>query len=592
MLSLVAGGDERTDESRRRRPWDCHRSCVSTVTVSSMPITPLSTDLWSQIVPLTLGSLALLGSSLANQALPRVVGQVLDGRTNASSLTWLVLGGGLASWLRTTCLARAQAGLLQKLRQRAWQALMTLGSTSDRSPAHVDALLNHDMAQLAKSCTTTLANGLRSTSAVCFSAYHMFLLDPSLLACSASVVPLVGAMAMLLRQSVQKLVRQQQALETDLASFVHERWTHKDVVQLAHRQADEVQHYVDQQRKALQLAHKVALAQGSLMAFLFASSSGALLWVVGRKSTTSPGQLTSFATYSFLLGLGTSGLVKGLSEWMQTGVCVERYVALLEEADVRCHDDDEPPSQSVETIDSLELENVSFEYSEQAVLKGCSLKLERGKIVALVGMNGAGKSTIASLLVGLLQPSQGSILLSDGTPLAAVSQESRKSLVQLVPQSTALFNLSVRENVRYGQPKASDDEILDALKLANCTRLMDKLDHGLDFVVGLNGDKLSGGERQRLALARALLSDPAVLIMDEPTSSLDAEGEGAIRDAMDVCRSQGKAFLLITHQAASLESADVIHVLKDGTIVESGTLSALRSDPSSELCSLMPDVRI
>jgi ABC-type multidrug transport system fused ATPase/permease subunit len=164
----------------------------------------------------------------------------------------------------------------------------------------------------------------------------------------------------------------------------------------------------------------------------------------------------------------------------------------------------------------------------------------------------------------------------------------------VVPQNPALFNTSVLDNVKYSYPEATDEQAMDAMKMANCDSFVSKLDGGVRYQVGQNGSKLSGGQRQRIGLARALLSDPACLVLDEPTSSLDAEGQTAVTDAVLACRgsdkSSSRALLLITHRLKTLEVADQVLVMKNGQIVETGSFQALSKKKDSELCALMPDL--
>jgi len=255
-------------------------------------------------------------------------------------------------------------------------------------------------------------------------------------------------------------------------------------------------------------------------------------------------------------------------------------------------------SSDAESVKSISVENVSFSYKnspEKPVLNDVSLMLERGKVIALVGKNGSGKSTLASVIAGLYAPQHGNIkLIPSGLDFNKLDRRSQTSLIQVVPQHPALFDTSIKSNVAYSNPNASDDDIEKALTIANCTDFVSKLDGGLNFRVGRNGMKLSGGQRQRLALARALISDPCVLIMDEPTSALDAEGEGAVTDAVHACRDgddgQSRGLLLITHRASSLQIADLIIVLKDGEIVEQGSYDQLSLNKESALCELMSEL--
>jgi len=226
------------------------------------------------------------------------------------------------------------------------------------------------------------------------------------------------------------------------------------------------------------------------------------------------------------------------------------------------------------------------------VLSDISLTLERGEVVALVGKNGSGKSSMASVIAGLYAPQSGKITLEPGgSDFTELDRKSQTSLIQVVPQHPALFDTTIKSNVAYSNPDASDDEIEKAVTIANCDGFISKLDGGLNFLVGRNGTKLSGGQRQRLALARALLSDPCVLILDEPTSALDADGESAVIDAVHACRAgedgQKNGLLLITHRASTLQIADLIVVLKDGKIVEKGNYEELSTNKESALCELM-----
>jgi ABC-type multidrug transport system fused ATPase/permease subunit len=311
-----------------------------------------------------------------------------------------------------------------------------------------------------------------------------------------------------------------------------------------------------------------------------------------------------------LLGIGTSGLVKGYSEGAAGLVAAERYYNLL------AYDDDDDIAngecttkvddaaaavrgqelEKPQNVQSLNVQDLHFYYKgspHRPCLNGVSFELRRGEVVALVGANGSGKTTMASLLCGLFAPTKGAIYVCDPTTgaqtaLCDLNRSSKQRLVQMIPQSAALFDISIVENVRYGNPTASLLDVRYALSKAKCNDFISRLPNGLDSRIGVGGRSLSGGECQRLALARALLADPPILIMDEPTNSLDAEGMAAISEA--VSSGQGRAMLLITHHAKTLELADRVLVMDHGTIVEQGTLSELRGNRNSKLCELMPSL--
>ena len=600
-----------------------------------------------ELTTLTLGSAAMVASSAANQALPTLMGRLIDQRSKGNnvsnstiidtlgpSLAVVVLGGGLASFVRTYSLKVAQERIAVRLRKQAFSSLVTrdlewfqVGTVNEEaegqpesrglSPGAIEEVLTEDVETIAKSRTTTLANIVRSCSSVLFSAYHMLNLDATLFGVSLGVVPLLGAAATLLRRSIKKLSLKQGLVATSMASFVEERLTHINVVQMANRENDEIDSYTKMQDESFALSRRCAMQEGMFMGFLFSAMSSGLLVVVniGGKSVANKrmtsGELTSFATYSFLLGLGTSGLMRGLNELSQSMVAAERYYRLVSsETERESVSQKKSESESVngsrevdllesgsfsaDSVDAIAFRNVSFTYQSTGtkVLEQVSFELQRGQIVALVGKNGSGKSTIAGLLAGLYRPQAGQIESSDGTDLVSLNAACKKTLVQIVPQSVALFNTSILENVRYYKKDASEDQVRRALGLANCDEFVDGLEGGMDFVVGRNGDKLSGGERQRLALARALLSEPSFLILDEPGSSLDAQGESAVNDALDACRNGKQSLLLITHNAKNLDHADMVLVLDRGRIVEAGQVVDLKSNPNSALMKLMPDLTV
>jgi ABC-type multidrug transport system fused ATPase/permease subunit len=231
-------------------------------------------------------------------------------------------------------------------------------------------------------------------------------------------------------------------------------------------------------------------------------------------------------------------------------------------------------------------------------LKDLSFSLSRGEVVALVGANGSGKSTIASLLAGMYRPQSGEISLypnstGDATqPLSYVRDVNRKDqvhLVQVVPQAPALFNVTILDNIRYSRSDASEEDVVTAMKSANCT-FVSTLDDGLDYQVGRNGIRLSGGQRQRIGLARAFLADPVFLVLDEPTSAMDVEGEKALKDTIKACRSSNRGLLVITHKAKTLEYCDRILVLNDGKLVQEGTMEDLHKEKDGEFVALMSDL--
>ncbi|MBM3325187.1 MAG: ABC transporter ATP-binding protein, partial [Calditrichaeota bacterium] len=222
-----------------------------------------------------------------------------------------------------------------------------------------------------------------------------------------------------------------------------------------------------------------------------------------------------------------------------------------------------------EFADVIRYEDVSFSYiSGQPVLKNCSLELPRGTVTALVGSSGGGKSTLADLLIRFYDPTKGRITI-DGRDLKEITLDSLRRLTGVVTQETLLFDISIRDNIRYGRPEATDAEVELASRAANIHDFICSLPGAYDTRVGERGTRLSGGERQRIAIARAVLSDPQILILDEATSALDSESETLIQEAISRLL-QGRTTLIIAHRLSTIQQADRIYVVEKGRIVESG----------------------
>jgi ATP-binding cassette subfamily C protein len=261
------------------------------------------------------------------------------------------------------------------------------------------------------------------------------------------------------------------------------------------------------------------------------------------------------------------------------------------ELEARCEAAAEPEPARPEGIElrkDARLEGVSFAYQdsgEPLVISELSLSIPAGKTTAIVGPSGAGKSTIADLMMGLIQPNQGWVLV-DERPLRAEQRRAWRRQIGYVPQDTFLFHDTVRENLLWARPGASDGEIREALRLAAAEDFVSRLPEGMETVLGDRGVRLSGGERQRLALARALLRKPSLLILDEATSNLDSENERRIQGAIEELHGS-MTILIITHRLFTTRSADVIYVLEQGRLVESGdidTLVARKQGRFLELC--------
>jgi subfamily B ATP-binding cassette protein MsbA len=241
------------------------------------------------------------------------------------------------------------------------------------------------------------------------------------------------------------------------------------------------------------------------------------------------------------------------------------------------HPEDQDPQRTVKvgSIDGrIQFENVTFEYEPgKPVLRGISLDARPGTSTALVGPSGSGKSTLIGLVAAFARPTTGRVL-ADGVDLSTVRLDSYRSQLGVVLQDNFLFDGSIRENILFGRPDASEARILEAARIARVSEFADQFEKGLDTIIGERGVKLSGGQRQRVAIARAILADPRILILDEATSSLDSESEALIQEGL-AALMKGRTTFVIAHRLSTIRNAHQILVLERGLIAERGTHAQL-----------------
>jgi subfamily B ATP-binding cassette protein MsbA len=231
---------------------------------------------------------------------------------------------------------------------------------------------------------------------------------------------------------------------------------------------------------------------------------------------------------------------------------------------------DKPNALVKETFDTeISIENINFKYEEENVLKNFSLQVPKGKTVALVGQSGSGKSTIANLLTRFYDVQEGSIKIDD-TNIKDMTMNSLRHLLGLVTQDSILFNDTIKSNILIGKLDATDDEIIEALKVANAFEFVNDLPNGINTNIGDAGNRLSGGQKQRLNIARAVLKNPPIMILDEATSALDTESEKFVQIALENMM-QNRTSIVIAHRLSTIQKADKIVVMHRGEIVEQGT---------------------
>lgn len=292
------------------------------------------------------------------------------------------------------------------------------------------------------------------------------------------------------------------------------------------------------------------------------------------------GELTRFILYTTFVGGSVASFAEVFSQVQKTLGATERVRELLAEPVEIDVTQPLAPAASRRLTGEVRLESIRFHYPsrpEVDVFRDLNLEIRAGEKIALVGPSGAGKSTLVALLLRFYEPNAGKVWI-DGRPASELSLTELRNNIAIVPQEVLLFGGTIEENIRYGKPEATEEELLNASRQALCHDFIQRLPQGYQTRVGDRGVQLSGGQRQRVAIARALLRNPAILILDEATSSLDSESERLIQRALEALL-HGRTALIIAHRLSTIRRVDRIHVLESGAIVESGTHDELMDRP-------------
>ncbi|MCL4145387.1 UNVERIFIED_CONTAM: hypothetical protein GTU68_020584 [Idotea baltica] len=300
-----------------------------------------------------------------------------------------------------------------------------------------------------------------------------------------------------------------------------------------------------------------------------------------------PGDLVKFVVYTAFIAGSVAGLGNIYGQLQKTIGASDRIREILQE-DQEFDISEQKKDVFPKLEGRIQFQEVAFSYparTDVVVLKDISFSINAGKKIALVGQSGAGKSTIAQLILRFYNIQEGKISIDDRSINSYPIPELRNN-IGIVPQEVILFGGTIRENIAYGRPDASEESLLAAAKQANAWEFIEGFPDQLDTVVGERGIKLSGGQRQRIAIARAILKDPAILILDEATSSLDAESEHLVQSALNRLM-EGRTTVIIAHRLSTIREVDKIYVLDQGSIIESGTHEELANLPNGAYSSLL-----
>jgi ATP-binding cassette subfamily B protein len=389
-----------------------------------------------------------------------------------------------------------------------------------------------------------------------------------------TTVPVLGLLSSVLSRKIKQIQKVIVAETTALAGATTESLRNIELVKslgLAQQEIDRLNKttgkILELELKKVRYLRSLSFVQGTSVNFLRNSILFLMLYFIFAQEIT-VGQFFALWIYSFFIFGPLQELGSVINTYREAEVSLNNFEEIL-----KTPKEPKPANPvSLAEIHQLEFSEVSFQHRSAAAraLKGISFNVERGETIAFVGPSGSGKTTLVKLLVGLYIPQEGEILY-DGIPMTQVDLDRLRERIGFVTQDTQLFSGSIRENLLFVNPKASDADCLDVMQKAACQSLLERADKGLDTVIGEGGVKVSGGEKQRLSIARALLRQPSLLVFDEATSSLDSLTEEEISETVrDISMRGDLITILIAHRLSTVLHADRIFVLEKGQIVESG----------------------
>lgn len=466
-------------------------------------------------------------------------------------------------------------GVLKDLREKLYRKIIHLPISyySDQRKGDVMTKMLGDVGEVQNSFFQILELVVREPLTIVFSIIAMLAISVKLTLFVFVFIPISGFIISRVGKNLKsKSVRAQQE-QGLFISTLDETLTGLKVVKSYNAEGSFIQKFNDSLQRLLKLSTSIANKNNlasPMSEFLGIVTIAVLLWFGGHmvlvEETLKGTEFIAYIGLAYNILTPAKGIAKASFQVKSGLAAAERVFTLLEQENVVVN---KPDAFVKHTFDKgISVKNINFAYQEENVLKNFSFEVEKGKTIALVGQSGSGKSTIANLLTRFYDINNGSIEV-DGVEVRDWDMHALRGLIGLVTQDSILFNESIKNNMLIGKPDATDEEIIEALKIANAYEFVVTLPNGINTNIGDAGGKLSGGQKQRLSIARAVLKNPPIMILDEATSALDTESEKLVQDALEKMM-QNRTSIVIAHRLSTIQKADNIIVMQKGEIVEQG----------------------
>ena len=537
-------------------------------------------------VPFIFGMLVLLVSSVITMAFPKVLGDLIDSvnaddANTVNTFTLLLVGiflvTAILSFLRVYLFGYVTYKALALLRMTTYKHLISspMSYFSKRRVGELSSRITSDIALLQDTFTTTIAEFIRQFITIPVGMFFLLFISARLTVFMIAVIPVVAIIGIFFGKYIKKLSKEAQDDIADSNTVVDETLHGIASVKAYANEFFEILRYKKSIDSSVNTSIKRALWRGVFIGLIMFAAGAAIVFIIWyglhmvQNEVITLGELLSFAIYSALLGFSFAGSADLFSQLQKAIGATENLMDILEEV---TEDITLEKTSTIKIEGVLAFNNVCFSYPSRRdiqVLKDVTFNVEKGKQIAIVGPSGSGKSTIAGLIFRFYDPESGNITI-DGKELNDYELSQIRNQMAIVPQEVMLFGGTIKENIEYGKPNATEEEIFEAAKKANALEFIESFPEKFETLVGDRGIQLSGGQKQRIAIARAILKDPSILVLDEATSALDSESERLVQEALERLM-EGRTSIVIAHRLSTIKKADSIIVLDNGKIKEKGT---------------------
>ena len=466
-------------------------------------------------------------------------------------------------------------GVVKNIRNDLYEQMIKLSLSfySEKKRGDIVARISSDVQELDNSFLSIFELIVKDPLMVLFTLISMFLISPKLSLFVIIFIPICGFVISVVGKSLRKKSLKVQKEQGQFISLVDETLSGMKILKIFNAEKKFFKKFTDSTNRFYKFSNSVLNRKNlasPLSEFLGISSIAGVLWFGGimvlKENSLDASAFIVYLGLAYNILTPAKSLSRATYKVKKASAAAERIFHIIDNKTMVVEDKN---AHNIESFSSgIEINNITFSYEDETVVDSLNLKIPKGKSFALVGQSGSGKSTLANLICRFYDVNSGSINV-DGINIKNLKKDALRNLIGLVTQDSILFNDSIKNNLLIAKPEATNEEIIECLKIANAWEFVRKMPEQIDSNIGDSGNKLSGGQKQRLSIARAVLKNPPILVLDEATSSLDSESEKLVQNALENLM-KNKTSLVIAHRLSTIQNADKIIVLEKGKIIESG----------------------